>query len=98
MNPILIEVLTSPDCPHSPRALKIAKHTVAGLRMPAVVREVSIATDEGKARAMECEIAATPTITINGRIAYVGVPSQKKMLALLDYAIDREKESTSYFF
>ncbi|MEW6329367.1 MAG: thioredoxin family protein [Candidatus Micrarchaeota archaeon] len=98
MNPILVEVLTSPDCPHSPRALKIAKHTVAGLRAPVIVREISVATEEGRARAQEFEIAATPTITINGRIAYVGVPTSKKMLALLDYAIQREKESASYFF
>jgi len=98
MEPIYIEVMTSPNCVHSPKAVKVAKRAVSMRRDPIILREVSIATEEGMRRAQEFGISATPTITINGRVAYVGVPTQETMDGMIAETLKSEKERNSYFF
>lgn len=96
--PVYIEVVTSPNCVHSPRAMKVAKKAVIKRSDPIILREVSIATEEGMQRAQSFDVRATPTIAINGRVAFVGVPSFEVMDGLITATLQKEKERNSYFF
>ncbi|HLB71325.1 MAG: thioredoxin family protein [Candidatus Methanoperedens sp.] len=70
---VMIEVFTSPACPHCPRALIMAKQLAA--RMPEVkVVEQSTSTPQGSAKAALYGVQAVPTIFINGKCAFVGAP------------------------
>ena len=94
---IYVEVLTSPNCVFSPRAMKIAR-SLARKRKNMVLLEVSIATNEGMERAKEFDAKATPAIAINGRLVYVGVPTPEDFDSILSTESAKEKERTSYFF
>ncbi|MEM3031019.1 MAG: thioredoxin family protein [Candidatus Micrarchaeia archaeon] len=99
MEPVFIEVLTSPTCPHSPRALRVARKIV-GKRfgVPIILREVSLATAEGAARAQEFEVSVTPTIAINGRVAFVGVPEAGELSKAVEEIVKYQGYRNSYFF
>lgn len=69
----VIEVFTSPTCPHCPRALMMAKQLE--MQVPGIqVVEFSTATPQGFAKAALYGVQAVPTIFINGRRAFVGSP------------------------
>ena len=69
-----VEVLTSPTCPYCPMAVRLAKEMEAkGL---CNAREISVATPEGMDLARKHSIQGVPTILINGRVAFVGVPAR----------------------
>ncbi|MFH1471020.1 MAG: glutaredoxin, partial [Candidatus Micrarchaeota archaeon] len=68
MDPIHLDVLTSPNCPYSPRALRVAQRVISRHRnLSILLREVSVATHEGEEMAEAFEIDSTPTFAINGR-------------------------------
>jgi thioredoxin 1 len=70
---VVIEVFTSPTCPHCPQALSMAKE-LAG-QMPGLqVVEVSTATPQGFAKAALYGVKAVPTVFINRKRAFVGAP------------------------
>jgi thioredoxin 1 len=70
---VVIEVFTSPSCPHCPRALIMAKELAA--QMPGIQAiEQSTATPQGMAKAAFYNVQAVPTIFINGKRAFVGAP------------------------
>jgi len=94
---IYVEVLTSPNCVHSPRAMKIARG-LARKRKNMVLMEVSIATEQGMERAKEFDAKATPAIAVNGRLVYVGVPSPEDFESIVAREAANEKERTSYYF
>ncbi len=97
-DPVFIEVVTSPNCVHSPRAMKVAKRAVTKRHDAIILREISIATEEGMQLAQAFEVKATPTIAINGRVAFVGVPTMDVMDGLITATLQKEKERNSYFF
>ncbi len=71
--PVVIEVFTSPTCPHCPRALAMAKEVAA--RLPGIqVVEQSTETPQGLAKAAFYGVQAVPIIYINGKRAFVGAP------------------------
>ena len=73
ITPTIIEVFTSPTCPHCPSALLMAKELAA--QMPGIrVVEQSTATPQGYAKAAFYGVQAVPTIFINGKRAFVGAP------------------------
>ncbi|MDD5317994.1 MAG: thioredoxin family protein [Candidatus ainarchaeum sp.] len=94
---VYLEVVTSPNCVHSPKAMKLAR-SLARKRGDVVLVEVSIATNEGLERAKAFNIQATPTIAVNGKVAFVGVPTAEALCAMVIEEQRREKERTSYFF
>jgi predicted DsbA family dithiol-disulfide isomerase len=77
--------------------MRIARD-VARRRKNIVLMEVSIATNEGMERAKEFDVQATPTIAVNGKIAFVGVPSGDALCTLIVDEERKERERTSYFF
>ncbi|NJD77747.1 MAG: glutaredoxin [Candidatus Methanoperedens sp.] len=77
--PVVIEVFTSPTCPHCPMALSMAKELAA--QMPGVqVAELSTTTPQGMAKAAFYGVQAVPTIYINGKRAFVGAPPSLEAL------------------
>ena len=72
--PKKVVVLTSPTCPYCPRAVMLARKMAA--RGLAEAKEVSIATTEGRKLAVRHGIQGVPTILIDGKVAFVGVPSE----------------------
>ncbi|MDP2765873.1 MAG: thioredoxin family protein [Candidatus Methanoperedens sp.] len=69
----VIEVFTSPTCPHCPRALSMAKQLAMQMTGILVV-ELSTATPQGYAKAALYGVQAVPTVFINGKRAFVGAP------------------------
>jgi len=70
---VVIEVFTSPTCPHCPQALSMAQELAA--QMPGVkVFEVSTGTPQGFAKAALYGVKAVPTVFINRKRAFVGAP------------------------
>ncbi|MCX6778310.1 MAG: thioredoxin family protein [Candidatus Micrarchaeota archaeon] len=98
MAPVYVEVLTSPNCPYSPKALKIAESVTRKKGEHVILREISVATSEGENIANDYNIEATPTIAINGRIAFVGVPSARVLGGLITEEFEREKRMVSAYF
>ncbi len=94
---IYIEILTSPDCVHSPKAVKLLQTMVKDLKGISV-KEISLLTEEGQERAEGYEIESTPSIAINGEIVCEGLPNKKEMKELMEIFIYKEKERSSYFF
>lgn len=77
--PAVIEVFTSPTCPHCPRAITMAKEVA--MQMPGVqVVEVSTATPQGYAKAALYGVQAVPIIFINRKRAFVGAPPSMEAL------------------
>ncbi len=57
----VIEVFTSPTCPHCPKALEMVKQLA--MQMPGIqVVELSTATPQGYAKAALYDVQAVPTI------------------------------------
>ncbi|MCZ7362820.1 MAG: thioredoxin family protein [Candidatus Methanoperedens sp.] len=76
---VVIEVFTSPDCPHCPRAFMMAKELAA--QMPEIqVVELSTATPQGLGKAAFYGVKGVPTIFINGKRAFVGAPPSLEAL------------------
>lgn len=71
--PAVIEVFTSPTCPHCPRALEMARQLAMEMTGVQVV-EQSTATPQGYAKAALYGVQAVPTVFINGKRAFVGAP------------------------
>ncbi|VVB66610.1 Thioredoxin [Candidatus Gugararchaeum adminiculabundum] len=92
-----VELLTSPNCIHSPRAARVATQVIK--EMEAVhFKEISMVTDYGKEVAQEYGVDRTPAFAINGRIAYIGVPTPEKLRQLISEAAYDERSRDSYFF
>jgi len=71
---VIIEIITSPTCPYCPIAWAMAQE-IARKYEGVVAKEVSVATPEGQRKAMEHNIMGTPTILINNRVEFIGVPN-----------------------
>jgi thioredoxin 1 len=76
--PAVIEVFTSPTCPHCPQALEMARQLA--MEMPGIqVVEQSTATPQGYARAAFYGVQAVPTVFINGKQAFVTFPDSPNL-------------------
>ena len=73
--PAVIEVFTSPTCPHCPMALEMAQ--VLASRVPDIdirVEEISTAEPQGFAKAAMYNVQAVPMVFVNGKKAFTGAP------------------------
>ncbi|WP_048151678.1 thioredoxin family protein [Thermococcus cleftensis] len=71
---VVIEVITSPGCPYCPIAWAMAQELERKYE-GVIARELSVATPEGQRKAMEHNIMGTPTILIDNRVEFIGVPN-----------------------
>lgn len=75
----VIEVFTSPTCPHCPMALSMARELAA--QMPGLhVFEISTATPQGFAKAALYGVKAVPMLFINHKKAFTGAPPSMEAL------------------
>lgn len=84
----IIEIFTSPGCPHCPNALKLVKE-IEGERKDFVLREFNTFYPEARERAKQFEVESVPTIFVRGPghgevLAIAGTPSKKKLNELID--------------
>ncbi|MFZ3166017.1 MAG: thioredoxin family protein [Candidatus Methanoperedens sp.] len=70
---IVIEVFTSPTCPHCPTAVAMAKE-VASQTRGVQAFEISTGTPQGFAKAALYGVKAVPTVFIDHKCAFVGAP------------------------
>ncbi len=99
MDPIHLDIVTSPNCPYSPRALRIAQRVIMRQQGALILlREISVATPEGEELAESFSIDSTPTFAINGKIAFVGVPAPDVLAQIIKEEMDKERSRNSYFF
>jgi len=102
MATVLIEVFTSPTCPHCPAAVKATKELFQKypeLKNDVTWKEISTGTPSGYKKAVSYGISAVPTIIItnlktNERFGTIGVPSDKKYLDIIYKCMGKtEKEN-----
>jgi len=92
-----IEVITSPNCPHSNRALRIAQKVAAEMD-GILLYEVNTITEAGAQYAENLSIESTPAIIINGKLAYVGLPKKSDISKMIAEERKLQRERDSYFF
>ncbi|KAB2944429.1 MAG: thioredoxin family protein [Candidatus Methanoperedens sp.] len=76
---IVIEVFTSPTCPHCPTAVAMAKE-VASQTQGVQAFEISTGTPQGFAKAALYGVKAVPTVFIDHKCAFVGAPPSVEAL------------------
>jgi small redox-active disulfide protein 1 len=70
---LLLELFTSPTCPHCPGAKRVAENVVGQLSGALLIeRDISIPEDAAIAAAYG--VKGVPTIVVNGKYKMVGVP------------------------
>ena len=74
---VKIEVFYSELCPYCPAAIELVREVSARF-IDIIVEEVNTSTSEGMARAAGYQIFSVPTIVINGKVEFVGVPDKEK--------------------
>lgn len=70
---IVIEVFTSPSCPHCPGAIAMAQELARGMPNVQAI-EIPTSTPQGLAKAALYDVKAVPTVFINRRRAFIGAP------------------------
>ncbi len=92
-----IEIITSPNCPHSPKATRMLQSMVGKMGNVHFV-EISMMTQQGQEAAQNYGVEATPAIIINGNMAFVGVPTKTEFKELIKEAARELREKTNYIF
>ena len=78
----LVEVFTSPTCPHCPGAVRVveeAKKEIKDLE----VEVLDTSDSSNRQKAMDYGIYAVPTIAINGVVEFVGAPTLSELMSKL---------------
>jgi thioredoxin 1 len=88
MEKTLIEVFTSPTCPHCPSAKKVVEE-VFSERGDVIMREMNSVNLEVQSKMQEFQISSVPTIFIKGPghgeiLAMQGTPSKERLMELID--------------
>ncbi len=82
---VLIELFTSPTCPHCVRARQVVERVVE--KLPGVVViEREVTAPENAELARQYGITAVPTMVINRRYVLAGVPSEERLLQYISRA------------
>lgn len=81
--PVKIEVFYSEKCPYCPDAIALV-HEVNTEFSDTTVEEVNTSTSEGAARAVGYQVFAVPTIVINGKVSFVGLPDKKELIEAVE--------------
>ena len=76
---LLLELFTSPTCPHCPAAKRVAENVV-GQMDGALMIERDISIPENADIAARYGVQGVPTIVVNGKYKMVGVPPSEDEL------------------
>lgn len=88
--PVEVEVYTSPTCPYCPYAVKLIREVAPSFGQKLGVEEVNTWSEEGQIKAAEYGIMAVPTIVINGKVKFVGVPQKEDLVKAIQDEIEKE--------
>jgi small redox-active disulfide protein 1 len=84
--PVKIEVFYSDTCPYCPNAIALVREVSAEFS-DTTVEEVNTSTSEGAARAGGYQIFTVPTIVINGKVSFVGLPDKKELIEAVETSL-----------
>lgn len=85
---MLIEVFSSPICPHCPGAKRVVEEVVDKLSCDDIeVKHIDVTEDPGSAE--KYSIMAVPTIVVDGEVAFVGAPTAQQFEEYLKKKLNR---------
>ncbi|AEH07563.1 thioredoxin family protein [Methanothermococcus okinawensis] len=85
---MLIEVITSPQCPHCPAAKRVVEEVVKKVSCDDIeVKYIDATEDEGTVK--KYNIMAVPTIVIDEEVAFIGAPSSEELEKYLREKLNR---------
>ena len=85
---MLIEVITSPQCPHCPAAKRVVEEVVKKVSCDDIeVKYIDATEDPGTVE--KYSIMAVPTIVVDGEVAFVGAPSSEQLENYLREKLNR---------
>lgn len=76
-NDIKINVFTTTKCPYCKKAMEMIKD-VANKHKEIVWKQTSIDEFSGRKEAMNYGIPAVPAIAINGKLVFIGLPTEEE--------------------
>lgn len=99
-DPAVIEVFTSPTCPHCPYALKVARSISKEFGHGVKVYETNIEKKHGKRRAKKFSVMSFPTVIVSGPaifqpLGHQGVPSKNVLRKYVTRALGQKKVESS---
>lgn len=75
---IKLEVFTSKTCPHCPSAVTVAQKVKDQLGDELDFQHLDV--DENIDKVRQYQLMSVPTIVIDGKIAFIGAPSEEELL------------------
>ncbi|MBE6487580.1 MAG: thioredoxin [Methanosphaera stadtmanae] len=75
---IKLEVFTSKTCPHCPSAVTVAQKVKEQLGDELDFQHLDV--DENIDKVRQYQLMSVPTIVIDGKIAFIGAPSEEELL------------------
>ena len=85
---MLIEIITSPQCPHCPTAKRVVEEVVKKVSCDDIeVKYIDATEDPGTVE--KYSIMAVPTIVTDGEVAFVGAPSSEQLENYLREKLNR---------
>jgi len=95
MEKSIIEVFTSPTCPHCPSAINLTSQ-VKEEREDVELHIWSTSTEEGVERARQFNVFSVPTIFVRGPghneiLAFKGAPSKERLNKAINITLGKEK-------
>ena len=85
---MLIEIITSPQCPHCPTAKRVVEEVVKKDSCDDIeVKYIDATEDPGTVE--KYSIMAVPTIVVDGEVAFVGAPSSEQLENYLREKLNR---------
>lgn len=77
-----VEVITSPDCIKSGKAVRIVRE-VASKISGVLLYEVTLVSEAGRQYAASLCVKSTPALVVNGKVAYEGLMKKEKAQELI---------------
>ncbi len=90
---IKIEIFKSKNCPHCDPATEIVKRVTKKSKGVEVI-ETYLESPGGAAKALMFGVESVPTILINEKIAFVGVPEEAKLERAIKKAGEKNEETS----
>jgi len=87
----MIELFYSPICPFCPKAKEALLEVLEKVNQKIRLDEVNVLSLEGLKRAEKYEVMAVPTIIVNMRHKIVGVPTESRLLKIINHEIVKEQ-------
>jgi len=87
--PVKIEVFYSPSCPHCPKAIRLVRKVAPRFGEKVTIEEINTCTPEGQEKSDAYGIYAVPAIALNGKVKFLGAPSEEELLAAITAEVEK---------